>query len=132
MIARFTFAIFEELVRLSSGVLKSISSGVGFRTQKSPCKSAKLPYFTGAFSIGLVINCRYKKSLVPEFGTSDFYGAPWRIRIPDLLVRSQTLYPAELMTHLLSIRDYISQFRPCQEKGPDMYKTISLKSGSLY
>ena len=27
------------------------------------------------------------------------YGAPWVIRTPDLLVRSQTLYPAELRAH---------------------------------
>jgi hypothetical protein len=26
-------------------------------------------------------------------------GAPWVIRTPDLLVRSQTLYPAELRAH---------------------------------
>ena len=61
VIARIIFAIFEELVRLSSGVLKSISSGVGFRAQKSPCKSAKLPYFTGVFSIDHMLNCRHKK-----------------------------------------------------------------------
>ena len=29
-----------------------------------------------------------------------FYGAPEGIRTPDLLVRSQTLYPAELQAHL--------------------------------
>ena len=28
------------------------------------------------------------------------FGTPERIRIPDLLVRSQTLYPAELQAHL--------------------------------
>ncbi len=29
-------------------------------------------------------------------------GAPRRIRTPDLLIRSQTLYPAELGAHALS------------------------------
>ena len=29
-----------------------------------------------------------------------FYGVPEGIRTPDLLVRSQLLYPAELQTHL--------------------------------
>ncbi len=31
-----------------------------------------------------------------------FYGAPCRIRIHALLVRSQTLYPAELTAHIFS------------------------------
>lgn len=31
-------------------------------------------------------------------------GAPGEIRTPDLLVRSQTLYPTELRAHFLSIR----------------------------
>jgi hypothetical protein len=31
------------------------------------------------------------------------YGAPGGIRTPDLLVRSQTLYPAELRAHSLKI-----------------------------
>ena len=29
----------------------------------------------------------------------DFFGAPGEIRTPDLLIRSQTLYPAELQAH---------------------------------
>ena len=29
----------------------------------------------------------------------DFYGAPRKIRTPGLLIRSQTLYPAELAAH---------------------------------
>ena len=31
------------------------------------------------------------------------YGAPGAIRTPDLLVRSQLLYPAELRAHILEI-----------------------------
>lgn len=33
------------------------------------------------------------------------YGVPGGIRTPDLLVRSQTLYPAELRAHILSFFD---------------------------
>jgi hypothetical protein len=29
----------------------------------------------------------------------EFYGAPREIRTPDLLIRSQSLYPAELWAH---------------------------------
>ena len=32
-----------------------------------------------------------------------WYGAPGAIRTPDLLVRSQLLYPAELRAHILNI-----------------------------
>ena len=43
-----------------------------------------------------------------------FSGVPWGIRTPDLLVRSQILYPAELMAHIalcdLYILTHISQF----------------------
>jgi hypothetical protein len=42
----------------------------------------------GLFSIGHMLYCRNKKSLAPVLGTSDFRGASWRIRIPDLLVSS--------------------------------------------
>ncbi|GEM_PF-4437003 len=32
-----------------------------------------------------------------------FYGTPGGIRTPDLLIRSQTLYPAELLAHLSKV-----------------------------
>ena len=37
------------------------------------------------------------------------YGALQRIRIPDLLIRSQTLYPAELAAHMSYNSVIISQ-----------------------
>ena len=36
------------------------------------------------------------------------YGAPEGIRTPDLLVRSQTLYPAELRTQ--AIKQFVSKY----------------------
>ena len=36
----------------------------------------------------------------------DANGVPRGIRTPDLLVRSQTLYPAELWAHILNIGSY--------------------------
>ena len=36
----------------------------------------------------------------------DANGVPRGIRTPDLLVRSQTLYPAELWAHILNIGPY--------------------------
>ena len=41
--------------------------------------------------------CSTKLSHFPK------YGAPEGIRTPDLLVRSQTLYPAELRAHLCAL-----------------------------
>ncbi len=38
----------------------------------------------------------------PPFHEERTVGAPWRIRIPDLVVRSHTLYPAELTAHIAS------------------------------
>ena len=40
-----------------------------------------------------------KPSALPSWATSRYYGAPEGIRTPDLLVRSQTLYPTELRAH---------------------------------
>ena len=37
-----------------------------------------------------------------------FFGALQGIRTPDLLVRSQTLYPAELAAHFLMLKYYIT------------------------
>ena len=34
-----------------------------------------------------------------------FYGTPGGIRTPDLLIRSQTLYPAELLAHPSKVFD---------------------------
>ncbi len=44
-----------------------------------------------------------------------FIGAPQRIRIPDLLIRSQTLYPAELAAHINNDNYYITKFYKMQE-----------------
>ena len=39
-----------------------------------------------------------------DFNRQDFcFGAPEKIRTPDLLVRSQTLYPAELPAHTIYV-----------------------------
>ena len=38
------------------------------------------------------------------------YGALEGIRTPDLLVRSQTLYPAELAAHFLTLIYYSTEF----------------------
>ena len=40
-----------------------------------------------------------------QFVLNDLCGGPWGIRTPDLLVRSQTLYPAELRDHACSRRN---------------------------
>jgi hypothetical protein len=44
-----------------------------------------------------------KQRVAPNLSNPLFFykisGAPWVIRTPDLLVRSQTLYPAELRAH---------------------------------
>ena len=43
--------------------------------------------------------------------------APGRNRIRNLLIRSQTLYPAELRAHILGNDHYYTHFDPaCQEK----------------
>lgn len=42
-------------------------------------------------------SAKRKKSLLSDF----FLGTPEGIRTPDLLVRSQTLYPTELPAHTL-------------------------------
>ena len=50
----------------------------------------------------------YKKSTNLEASPCeiDANGVPRGIRTPDLLVRSQTLYPAELWAHILNIGPY--------------------------
>jgi hypothetical protein len=35
----------------------------------------------------------------PLWSPDNLIGVPWKIRTPDLLIRSQTLYPAELRAH---------------------------------
>ena len=44
-----------------------------------------------------------KPSALPSCAISRLSGAPEGIRTPDLLVRSQTLYPAELRAHLCAL-----------------------------
>ena len=46
--------------------------------------------------------CKQKGSWNQRF--QELFGTPWGIRTPGLLVRSQTLYPAELRAHILSSR----------------------------
>ncbi len=43
-----------------------------------------------------------------------FFGAPRGTRTPDLLVRSQTLYPAELLAHLFLPKYIITNDTYCQ------------------
>ena len=43
-------------------------------------------------------------------------GGPGGIRTPDLLVRSQTLYPAELRSHIYAVFQQQSYYN---ENGPD-------------
>ena len=38
---------------------------------------------------------------IPPHRLMKLNGVPWEIRTPDLLIRSQTLYPAELRAHIL-------------------------------
>ena len=42
----------------------------------------------------------YQAELHPDIIFFLKYGAPWEIRTPGLLIRSQTLYPAELRAHI--------------------------------
>lgn len=46
-----------------------------------------------------VIFSKNAKKPVISFEITGFSGTPEGIRTPDLLVRSQTLYPAELLAH---------------------------------
>ena len=46
----------------------------------------------------------YKKTGTTQLRCS-CYGAPEGTRTPDLLIRSQTLYPAELLAHVLFYSD---------------------------
>ena len=63
---------------------------------------------TFAISKNLLIEKRFSKpaKVLKTALSSHFlairFGAPQRIRIPDLLIRSQTLYPAELAAHILN------------------------------
>ena len=43
-------------------------------------------------------------------------GAPGEIRTPDLLVRSQTLYPAELRAHFLKIANGVLEANTLSNK----------------
>jgi hypothetical protein len=46
---------------------------------------------------------------------SALYGAPGGIRTPDLLVRSQSLYPTELLAHFIKLYYYNTLDNKCQE-----------------
>ena len=49
-----------------------------------------------------------KREAIPKYHFS--FGALQGIRTPDLLVRSQTLYPAELAAHFSTLIYYITEF----------------------
>ena len=53
-------------------------------------------------------------------GVSCSFGVLQGIRTPDLLVRSQTLYPAELAAHFLMLRYYITT----ESKNQVFFKTF--------
>lgn len=46
-------------------------------------------------------NILFKKKKLPKKYFPEAFGVPGGIRTPDLLVRSQSLYPAELQAHHL-------------------------------
>ena len=52
------------------------------------------------YSDGLSVDKCKKKSPCFVSKHEDLVGAPWGIRTHDLLIRSQTLYPAELRAHV--------------------------------
>ena len=52
------------------------------------------------------------------------YGALQGIRTPDLLVRSQTLYPAELAAHFLMLRYYITTAKKNQVLFESFFKKL--------
>ena len=51
---------------------------------------------------------KIKREAIPKYHFS--FGALQGIRTPDLLVRSQTLYPAELAAHFLTLIYYSTEF----------------------
>ncbi len=73
------------------------------------CKNGKLfnstpgKQSTGLFSVPAFESLRAKEKRL--HGCEAFFlGAPEGIRTPDLLIRSQTLYPAELRAHMRFLR----------------------------
>ena len=54
--------------------------------------------------------CNETKKLVASDTTLATSGTAEGIRTPDLLVRSQTLYPAELAAHFLTLIYYSTEF----------------------
>ena len=42
------------------------------------------------------------EEVAPNWFLGYFYGAPGEIRTPGLLIRSQSLYPAELRAHVIA------------------------------
>ena len=64
----------------------------------------------------LIMNNESYKTKIRSLTRTDFrFGVPEGIRTPDLLVRSQTLYPTELRAHhLLKRMHYTAFLRICQ------------------
>ncbi len=58
-----------------------------------------------------------------------YFGAPEGIRTPDLLIRSQTLYPAELRAHIDFVNDhyYTHNNINCQAKVSKILKIVFLE-----
>ena len=85
------------LVRIPSGVFHIIQKRHAVTGLFRPSKREKSPEFRAFF--------------VPVSFLASKPGAPGGTRTPDLLVRSQTLYPAELTTHTLYVEGLCSQQR---------------------
>ena len=60
-----------------------------------------------------------KKAEIALFGaiSAFFLGVPGRIRTPDLLIRSQTLYPAELRAHVEFLNAISDKWLPDLQQG---------------
>ena len=56
-------------------------------------------------------------------------GAPWVIRTPDLLLRRQTLYPAELRAHSLEILAQARVKHPPSRAWNRKSKSLAMKPG---
>ena len=60
-----------------------------------------------------------------------FYGAPGEIRTPDLLIRSQSLYPAELRAHTCKLRTEAAWNEPFTEYQDWSLAAISISNAGL-
>ena len=55
------------------------------------------------------------------------YGAPWGARTPNLLIRSQALYPIELMAHVSNnayLKYYIKNWGLCKAESLEAWETV--------